>query len=72
MLFFPEGYGILHSDPIHSTGGSIEGTYPSSQATMQFIALCDNDDTNDGSFNNGIYMAALDTLGYTKVFQYST
>lgn len=70
-LFFPSGLGQGFRNPFDSTGGSVEGDYPSGGCSMQFMALCDDYDDHHQS-QSGLYVAALDPLGYLKQINYAT
>ncbi|MCC7353638.1 MAG: hypothetical protein IT330_07745 [Anaerolineae bacterium] len=76
-LFMPEGWGVVHRDPIHAdlrlpTGWNIFDDptiqsdtfavdYPMGLWTMQFVALCEG--------RSGLYLAAHDREGHQKRFQ---
>ena len=67
-LFFPSGLGQGFRNPFVSTGGSVEGDYPSGGCSMQYMAICDDNDHSQ----SGLYVAALDPLGYLKQINYAT
>eukprot|EP00606_Chrysophyceae_sp_TOSAG23-5_P001382 GSChrysophyteH2.ASY1.ANO1.1164.1 assembled CDS len=70
-LFFPSGLGQGFRDPFVSTGGAVEGDYPSGGCVMQYMALADDDSTSSSS-SSGLYVSAHDPEGYLKLINYST
>jgi len=64
-LFMPRGFGVIYSDPVKSSEGSIESTYPSSAAGMQFMAL------GSSVSPSAAYVAALDVNGEAKGLTYT-
>ena len=74
-LFFPSGLGQGFRDPFVSTGGAVEGDYPSGGCVMQYMALADDDSTStssSSSSSSGLYVSAHDPEGYLKLINYST
>lgn len=64
-LFMPRGFGVTYSDPLKSAEGGIKSDYPSSAASMQFMALGSTDSPS------AAYVAALDVNGEAKGLSYS-
>ncbi len=68
QLFFPSGLGQWFQDPYVTTGGAIEGDYPSGGCSMQYMALADDSDVE----SSGVYVGAEDPEGFLKLINYNT
>ncbi len=70
QLFFPYGLGNLYTNPAlyaAEHNNEIMSTYPSGGASMQFMAVVDE---NEGG-SSGVYVGSHDGQGYIKDLSYS-